>query len=410
MFGGIIAFLIASQMAVLVMERGVGATENASVFMENLMKNYNKKVRPFADEEKRLDVSYKLHINSIGSISAMHSEFSMDFILQQSWVDPRFKYDSKVDSPDHDLEFGYERFGDIWVPDTHIKNAKSAGTLSVTVPNVRLTIEPSGQIHYSQRLTARMSCKMDLHFYPFDTQTCGLALQPFGHTSDHVNVMWADDNPVEFEENFSVAEFDFKSLRTTYKNCSRVFPFSGGHFSCVSVYFTMDRDYGFYILSIIVPTALVIFAAWASMWVDVGAVPARTAIALICLMTISTKSSGLLQHLPRVTYVKVVDVWIVGTLTFVIISFVEFVLVNALNRRQRKFKEAEAKRKRDYVEKPASPETKVEIMPPVEPSITGTTLENAARVIYPLLFLLFNVIFWLYAFKFFESSQSSANA
>ena len=48
------------------------------------------------------------------------------------------------------------------------------------VPNRFIRISPKGRISYSQRLTVKARCRMDLRKFPLDRQTCPLEIGSFG--------------------------------------------------------------------------------------------------------------------------------------------------------------------------------------------------------------------------------------
>ena len=54
------------------------------------------------------------------------------------------------------------------------------------VPNRFIRISPEGRISYSQRLTLKARCKMDLRKFPLDKQVCSLKIGSFGYSSEDI--------------------------------------------------------------------------------------------------------------------------------------------------------------------------------------------------------------------------------
>ena len=106
-----------------------------------------------------------------------------------------------------------------------------------------------------------------------------------------------------------------------------------GEFTCIQVVFTLSRNIGFYIIQLYVPSALTVMLSWVSFWLDARSVPARISLGVLTILTIITQSSGFSQSLPKVSYVKAVDIWTTMCLIFVFLALVEYACLNSLLRK-----------------------------------------------------------------------------
>ena len=123
-------------------------------------------------------------------------------------------------------------------------------------------------------------------------------------------------------------------------------------YTCVKLEIHFDRAMGFYITQVYIPSVLIVILSWVSFWLDVEAVPARISLGLLTVLTMTTQSSGARASLPKVSYVKAIDVWMAVCLGFVFMALVQFAYVNVSQRVH--------KRRKSTVEKiavgcPASP-------------------------------------------------------
>jgi hypothetical protein len=82
------------------------------------------------------------------------------------------------------------------------------------------------------------------------------------------------------------------------------------------------------------PTTLVVILSWVSFWINVEASPARVSIGLLTVLTMTTQSTGVNQSMPRVSYIKAIDVWMSMCLMFVFCGLVEYAIVNVLSRKK----------------------------------------------------------------------------
>lgn len=78
---------------------------------------------------------------------------------------------------------------------------------------------------------------------------------------------------------------------------------------------------------------LIVILSWISFWINVDAVPARVTLGLLTVLTATTQSSGADTSLPRVSYIKGIDVWMSMCLVFNFAAFLEFALVNVISRK-----------------------------------------------------------------------------
>jgi len=107
-----------------------------------------------------------------------------------------------------------------------------------------------------------------------------------------------------------------------------------GAFPCLEIRFVLSRDMGYFVIQVYIPSILVVILSWVSFWINVEGSPARVSLGLLTVLTTTTMSAGARASLPRVSYIKAVDVWMILCLLFVFSSFIEYAVVNVLARRQ----------------------------------------------------------------------------
>ncbi|RUS69232.1 hypothetical protein EGW08_023007, partial [Elysia chlorotica] len=198
-----------------------------------------------------------------------------------------------------------------------------------------------------------------------------------------------------------------------------------GSFSCVRSDFILERDLGFYIIQVYVPSVLIVILSWVSFWLDVGAIPARISLGVLTVLTMTTQTTGARASLPRVSYIKAIDVWMATCLFFVFASLLEFAYINVLARRRKPYRLCGApptdSQTRQQWEQPAPllgsskngtyssryDAENGEKSPPADGSEQinyygkqgALYMDRIARVAFPLAFGIFNVGYWfIYSF------------
>ena len=113
--------------------------------------------------------------------------------------------------------------------------------------------------------------------------------------------------------------------------CDSLLP---GAYPCLSVKFVLKRDIGFYMIQLYIPSVLIVILSWVAFWISIDAIPARVTIGLLTVLTMTTQSTGARTALPRVSYIKAIDVWMSVCLLFEFASLLEFAVVNVFSRKE----------------------------------------------------------------------------
>lgn len=87
-------------------------------------------------------------------------------------------------------------------------------------------------------------------------------------------------------------------------------------------------------IQLYVPSVLIVILSWVAFWISIDAIPARVTIGLLTVLTMTTQSTGARSQLPRVSYIKAIDVWMSVCLLFVFMSLLEFAVVNVFSRKE----------------------------------------------------------------------------
>ena len=111
---------------------------------------------------------------------------------------------------------------------------------------------------------------------------------------------------------------------------STVYP--PGAFPCLEVVFVVKRDISYFVMQYYITSVLTVILSWVSFWISVDAVVARVNIGLLTVLTLTMQSTGSKGQLPRVSYIKAIDVWMSTCLVFAFTSLIEFAVVNVWSR------------------------------------------------------------------------------
>uniref|UniRef100_A0A8D0D4C0 Glycine receptor, alpha 3 n=1 Tax=Sander lucioperca TaxID=283035 RepID=A0A8D0D4C0_SANLU len=314
-----------------------------SDFLDKLMgrtSGYDARIRPnfkgiylvMASSHKKgppVNVSCNIFINSFGSIAETTMDYRVNIFLRQQWNDPRLAY---AEYPDDSLDLDPSMLDSIWKPDLFFANEKGAHFHEVTTDNKLLRIFKNGNVLYSIRLTLTLSCPMDLKNFPMDVQTCIMQLESFGYTMNDLIFEWQENGPVQVAEGLTLPQFILKD-ESDLRYCTK--HYNTGKFTCIEVRFHLERQMGYYLIQMYIPSLLIVILSWVSFWINMDAAPARVALGITTVLTMTTQSSGSRTSLPKVSYVKAIDIWMAVCLLFVFSALLEYAAVNFVSRQHK---------------------------------------------------------------------------
>uniref|UniRef100_A0A8C5A3P6 Glycine receptor, alpha 1 n=1 Tax=Gadus morhua TaxID=8049 RepID=A0A8C5A3P6_GADMO len=404
-----------------------------SEFLDKLMgkvSGYDARIRPNF-KGPPVNVTCNIFINSFGSIAETTMDYRVNIFLRQQWNDPRLAYS---EYPDDSLDLDPSMLDSIWKPDLFFANEKGANFHEVTTDNKLLRISKNGNVLYSIRITLILACPMDLKNFPMDVQTCIMQLESFGYTMNDLIFEWDEKGAVQVADGLTLPQFllkEEKDLRYCTKH------YNTGKFTCIEARFHLERQMGYYLIQMYIPSLLIVILSWVSFWINMDAAPARVGLGITTVLTMTTQSSGSRASLPKVSYVKAIDIWMAVCLLFVFSALLEYAAVNFIARqhkellrfrRRRRHMKGERERERERErgregerEKdgmaikgnnnnaPATgaagggggggggggpPEKTVEEMKKLFVS-RAKRIDTVSRVAFPLVFLIFNIFYWI---------------
>ena len=92
------------------------------------------------------------------------------------------------------------------------------------------------------------------------------------------------------------------------------------------------RAYGFYILQIYLPTYCMVLISWISFWLDRKSLPARVTLGVSSILALTMQYANVARSLPKVSYIKGVDLFMMGCVAYIFLSIVELAMVGILEK------------------------------------------------------------------------------
>ncbi|NXS66134.1 GBRG4 protein, partial [Pandion haliaetus] len=243
---------------------------DATQILNSLLKNYDNKLRPdIGIKPTYIDVD--IYVNSIGPVSVIQMEYTIDIFFAQTWYDRRLRFNSTLKA----LTLNTNMVSRIWIPDTFFRNSKRADSHWITTPNQLLRIWNDGKVLYTLRLTIEAECLLQLQNFPMDTHSCPLVFSSYGYPREEIVYRWRRYSiEVSDQRTWRLYQFDFTGLRNT----SEVLRTGAGEYMVMTVSFDLSRRMGYFAIQTYIPCILTVVLSWVSFWIKRDSTPARTSL------------------------------------------------------------------------------------------------------------------------------------
>uniref|UniRef100_S4RAR3 Glycine radical domain-containing protein n=1 Tax=Petromyzon marinus TaxID=7757 RepID=S4RAR3_PETMA len=271
-------------------------------------------------------VNCSVLVKSFGPIEENTMDYMMLIYLQQSWIDSRIESIYSAGHYQKDfLDLANNYIDTVWTPDLFFENEKSAAFHEIHCRFSIIVHATNNKTCFSLVLSLTLACPMNLEYYPLDTQECRINLESFGYTTQDLIFQWDENEPLVVATNLYTPKFKL-SNHTELGDCSKEY-LTGTH-SCINATFYLHRDMGYYLIQVYFPSCLLVIISWLSFWLSVESTPARVSLGITTILTVTTQMTSANAALPKMSYIKAMDVWMAACQVFVFAALLESTVVS----------------------------------------------------------------------------------
>ncbi|XP_073227980.1 gamma-aminobutyric acid receptor subunit rho-2-like [Porites lutea] len=305
----------------------VNEPPNATAILDQMFVNYDQRLRPmYGVEPVQLYIS--MGFQSISHIVEENMEFKGDFYLRQFWKDPRLAYGDK----NWTLILQGDILKKLWFPDTFIENSKK---ITVHDETKTVVLFGDGNVFYSVRVTVDAMGFMDFRNYPMDVQTFFFRAISYGFDLTQIRYKWIEATL------YSTDMAEFYVMNQTL--ASGKVKYMLGWFEYLDVSFYVRRRIGHYVIRIFFPCILCTVVSWLPFWMDRSEIGDRGALGITTLLTEVFLLQYTNANMPRVSYVKAADLFLIVSFAFTFLALIESVIVYNYKKKSQKSEDTHVK-------------------------------------------------------------------
>eukprot|EP00058_Branchiostoma_floridae_P008736 XP_002594224.1 hypothetical protein BRAFLDRAFT_65072 [Branchiostoma floridae] len=162
-----------------------------------------------------------------------------------------------------------------------------------------------------------------------------------------------------------------------------------GSLTSGQIRFALIRRINFHFIQTYGPTLTTVVMSWTSFWVNPEVVTARVSLNVVTVLTMLTQTRKV-ESFPEVSYVRAIDVWLFACQWFVFVSLIEYGVVHYYIRSDSKTKVTVVS---DFSQTKGRGIRRWKTLTPKEKALR---LDHAARVWFPVCFVLFMIGYFAY--------------
>jgi len=297
--------------------------------------DYRGELFPRELDNSALTVYVNVSILAFPKIDTLELFFTADFVLSLRWYDPRLQFsDLGAATYLNSLDKSTQR--QIWSPSLGFTNAKVIGgtkvdTITSTIvdrigvplqDDIERAVEASlyagsdGYIIMSREYFIDWTCDYDLVYYPFDTQVCKMMFDLNGITMDYVKL----------EKDFEGVTYTGQKVLMEYvigdmylKNMANE---TGRKYAGLKVSMALTRRWIYHLFAVFIQSVVLLVVAYMTFYYRIDNFQDRIMVAITCMLVIANVQSSINEDIPKTSYVKMIDVFLLYAFNIIIVVMV----------------------------------------------------------------------------------------
>ncbi|XP_046583796.1 neuronal acetylcholine receptor subunit alpha-10-like [Haliotis rubra] len=222
---------------------------NQTALMDKLFSNYTRDVRPICETLAPIELKIGIAVRQVIELDEPKQILTVNAWIRLNWYDCQMVWNATKYGGISQLILPFAK---VWTPDIALYD--NAGEELVGLKDYRPTFYSDGSVTYNFPTIIESLCKVDVTYFPFDSQTCALRFGSWAHHGLEINSTLRDSSGdmSSFKVN---SEWDLVSVPVErhelfYGCCPEPYP-------DVTFYVNLRRKPFFYLVNLLFPCILI---------------------------------------------------------------------------------------------------------------------------------------------------------
>ncbi|XP_074507205.1 acetylcholine receptor subunit gamma [Sebastes fasciatus] len=230
--------------------------------IKDLMKGYNKNVRPMENSGDITQVDIKMTLTNLISLNEKEEALTTSVWIEMQWCDYRLRWDQPPRSALYGNITSQLRVPSksIWLPEVILENNVD-GQFEVAL-YCNALVSSDGCVYWLPPAIYRSACAITVNYFPFDWQNCTMVFRSQTYCANEIKLVlkeednhtleWVDIDPEAFTENgeWAIKHRPAKKLINTQYTKDEL------GYQEVVFFLVIQRKPLFYVINIIIPCVL----------------------------------------------------------------------------------------------------------------------------------------------------------
>ena len=270
-------------------------------------------IRP-GPNDKPVAVTIGFRLIDVTNIDDVSQTIAVDFLLSQSWVDPRLTA----------FEGCQFELSEVWVPQVDVINA---GRLFKRLRE-RIEVLASGRVRHMQRISGSLVFAYYAQRFPFDRHKIGLLLLSVEYGERDVVFDIDEELTGKAERVFNVPNWEIAGLEARV-GTMHLDVYDRDH-SAFNIIISANRLPYYYIWKVIMPLFVIIMMSWSVFWIDPAHFGSQVAMSSASMLTLIAFQITMSNMLPPLNYFTDLDRFAAASTLLVFLALVQSIMTSYL--------------------------------------------------------------------------------